>query len=241
MPYVTWTDGAIAATARDDVAGAVRAALGTAGSLYAWAAHQEPRQAFRGRGEAYGVTLGPGGAVVRHARRGGLLAPLLGDRYVGTPRFEREIAMAERLAAAGVATPVVLAGVRYGGLVHRADVATAWMPGRDLVTILFAQDPPAGEAREALWRAVAGLVRRLHDAGFVHPDLQLRNVLYDAGGGRAWLLDVDTCREAGADAGPRRRNLRRFYRSWGKLNLELGGRLTSGDKRAFEVAYRAAP
>ncbi len=246
MPYESWTSGGVAATARSDVAAAVRAALTRAGTLYAWAARQPGRDTFHGRGAAYGVTLGLARAVVRHARHGGWLAPLLGDRYWGVPRFEREIALSERLRALGVATPAVLAGVRYdAGALHRADVATERVPGVDLVALLFGEGPPAGAAREALWTAVGRLVGRLHASGFVHSDLQLRNVVYDPSvpGVAASLLDVDTCREVGTGSdggGERRRNLGRFYRSWGKWNDLRGGRLTSRDKVMFEDAYRDA-
>jgi tRNA A-37 threonylcarbamoyl transferase component Bud32 len=180
---------------------------------------------------------------VRHARRGGyVIAPLLGDRFLGTPRFFRELRWSQRLSDAGILTPRVLAGVwQRTGPVHRADVATERIDGSDLATLLFAATPPQGEHRRAILVAVARLVRQLHDAGIVHPDLQLRNVLVATGadGPAAALLDVDTCRAAGGAAAAQR-NLRRFYRSWSKWNRERGERLTAGDRRAFEAAYAAA-
>lgn len=239
--YDAWSLGAGGAVARRDVAGAVRSALATHASLYAWAAAQPGRIAFTGRGETYGVVLGGVGAVVRHARRGGVMGPLLGDRYVGTPRFFREIAWSRRLAGAGIPTPAFLAGVWHRSRgVHRADVATARVAGSDLAAILFGDAPPAGAARGAILRAVGRLVRRLHAAGVVHPDLQLRNVLVAGERPEAWLLDVDSCREAAGD-GARQRNLRRFYRSWEKWNRLRGPRLTAGDREAFEAGYREAP
>lgn len=242
--YESWSFPGGTAVARRDVAEAVRQALAAHGTLYAWAAQQPGHGVFTGRGAAYGVALGPVRAVVRHARRGGLVAPLLHDRFLGEPRFVREIAWSHRLAADGVPTPVLLAGVRYGGLVHRADVATELVEGRDLASLLFGDAAPSGESRAAVMRAVGRLVRRLHVAGYVHPDLQLRNVLIvpaSAGTGRtegpaAWLLDVDTCREA-PDARERRANLLRFYRSWEKWNRHHGPRLTETDRAAFEAGY----
>jgi len=239
--YDAWSLGTGGAVARRDVAGAVRSALATHLSLYAWAAAQPDRTAFTGRGEAYAVTLGGLGAVVRHARRGGLLGPLLGDRYLGAPRFHRELAWSRRLADAGIPTPAFLAGVwRRSGAVHRADVATARIAGSDLATVVFGDDPPTGDARTGILRAVGRLVRRLHAAGFVHPDLQLRNVLVTGAPPEVWLLDVDSCRAA-AGAGDRRRNLRRFYRSWEKWNRLRGPRLTGEDRAAFESGYGEAP
>jgi hypothetical protein len=235
--YDAWSLGAGGAVVRRDVAEAVRAALASHPTLYAWAAAQPGRTAFSGRGEAYGVALGGVGAVVRHARRGGALGPLLGDRYLGPPRFFRELAWSRRLADAGIPTPALLAGVwRRSALVHRADVATTRLAGSDLAALIFGDDPPAGVARAAKLSAVGRLVRRLHAAGFVHPDLQLRNVLVAGAPPEAWLLDVDSCREA-AGSGDRRRNLRRFYRSWEKWNRLGGPRLTAADREAFEAGY----
>jgi len=230
--------------ARADVAAAVRAALEESATLFGWAAARPGREVFHGRGEAYGVSLGAVRAVVRHARRGGLLGPLLADRFVGRPRFLREIELAESLRAAGIPTPPVLAGVAYAAtLWHRADVATERVAGRDLAAILFGDGPPTGPARTEMLREVGRLVRRLHEAGFVHPDLQLRNVLIESGpaGPKAWLLDVDTCRLlAPGDAEGRQANLARFERSWEKWNRLKGPRLTSADRDAFEAGYRGA-
>ena len=238
--YEAWSLGTGGSVARSDVAAAVRAALESHGTLYAWAGAQSDRVTFAGRGEAYGVRLGGVPAVVRHARRGGyVIAPLLGDRFLGTPRFFRELRWSQRLSDAGILTPRVLAGAwQRTGPVHRADVATGRVDGSDLATLFFAATPPQGERRRAILVAVARLVRRMHDAGIVHPDLQLRNVLV-TGASAAYLLDVDTCRLTSGE-GAARRNLRRFRRSWSKWNRERGERLTAGDWCAFEAAYAAA-
>ena len=239
--FETWTFEGATAAARRDVPEAVREALAGGGTLYRWAARQAGRATFVGRGEAYGVTLGPAPAVVRHARHGGTLAPLLGDLYVGRPRFYHEADLARRLAEGGVRPPAVLAGVRYrAGPAHRADVATEQVAGADLVEVFFGDRPPQGPRRAAALEALGRLVRRLHDFGYVHPDLQLRNLLLtgEPGPPRAWLLDVDTCRPMRRDGDVERaRNLARFYRSWAKWNALRGGRLTDQDRALFSVAY----
>lgn len=185
-------------------------------------------------------------AVVRHARHGGFLAPLLGDVFVGRPRFHHEAELSRRLAEGGVRTPEVLAGVRYrAGPGHRADIATEQVAGADLVEVFFGERPPAGPLRGAALEAVGKLVRRLHDFGYVHPDLQLRNILLTGAadpGPEAWLLDVDTCRPMrGNQDSERARNLARFYRSWAKWNALRGERLTDVDRALFSVAYLGAP
>jgi 3-deoxy-D-manno-octulosonic acid kinase len=245
--YETWMFSGGAALARRDAADAVRAAVAS-GTLYEWAKNRSPRDTFTGRGEAYGVMLGPVPVVVRHARRGGMLARVLHDRYLGAPRFLREIAMSRHLASAGIATPEVVAAVEYpAGIGHRADVATQRVDGRDLATIFFGDDPPSPEARPIILREVGKAVRRLHDGGFVHPDLQLRNVLiapYPVTVSAAlpnltvYFLDVDTCRAVGrGDLASHRANVARFARSWAKLNRSLGTHLIAADRTAFAAGY----
>jgi 3-deoxy-D-manno-octulosonic acid kinase len=239
--YESWQLGAVRVLARRDVASAVRAALQQRGSLYAWAEAQPGRETFAGRGAAYGVALGGVAAVVRHARRGGLLGPLLGDRYVGSPRHRRELTWSRRLADAGIPTPPFLAGIDYAaGLAHRADVATERVAGLDLARLLFGDVPVGPDVRDATWRAVGHMVRRLHDAGWVHPDLQLRNVLVGGTPPRAWLLDVEAVRDGRSEAA-RRRNLERFYRSWSKWNRLNGPRIDAGDFASFQAGYAAPP
>jgi 3-deoxy-D-manno-octulosonic acid kinase len=245
--YDSWSFAGGAVLAHRSVSAPVTAALSAHPTLYAWAAEQPGRDVFHGRGEAYGVQLGSSRVVVRHARRGGALKGLLGDRYVGAPRFVREIDIAIRLTSSGVATPRVLVGVMYPRLfVHRADVVTERVDGTDLFTLFFGTNPPQGEARKEIFRAVGTLVRKLHTAGFVHPDLQLRNVLVSTAASRlppaAWLLDVDTCRSISPrDDNSRRANLARFERSWDKWNTLQGKHLTDDDLAAFMDCYHERP
>ncbi len=223
----------------------MREALAASGSLYRWAAAQPGRRVFSGRGAAFGVKLGGAAVVVRHARHGGLLAGLLGDVFLGQPRFYREAALSRTLAQHRVRTPALLAGVCYrAGPLHRADVVTAAVEGTDLAELFFGDRPPTGPSRATVLAAVGALVRRLHDSGFVHPDLQLRNLLVRDPAGpapEAWLLDVDTCRQARGDGvADRARNLQRFYRSWSKWNRRRGERLSAEDRSVFEASYAAS-
>jgi hypothetical protein len=246
--YDTWMFGGGMAVCRREAAGDLRALLHET-TLYDWAARQPGRESFTGRGAAYGVSLGSRRLVVRHARHGGALAPLLRDRYLGPPRFLREIAMSQHLQGCGIATPTVVAGVLYrSGVGHRADIATERVDGRDLAEIFFGAAPPTGELRNEILSATGKAIRRLHDCGLIHPDLQLRNVLIEdpspslsaPPSPSAWLLDIDTCRAVrkGDDASLRW-NLRRFARSWEKFNRLRGPRLTEGDRAAFAAGYSA--
>jgi hypothetical protein len=214
---------------RDWAAQAVREALG-AGSLYDWAASQPSPDLMRGRGVSYGVTLGAGPAgegatrvVVRRNRHGGLLRFLTGELFLPPTRAPFELATAARLAAAGIATPEVIACAVYpaAGILARSDVMTRRLPpGGDLPELWRAAD---AASREGMLAAVAGLLADLARAGAWHADLNLKNIYIAAtpASVQAYLLDVDRVTfPAGADVSGRNfarlaRSARKWRERWG--------------------------
>ncbi len=223
--YVRSAQGAVELVAREGALDALRAALTSHGTLYRWAESQPDREPLRGRGIAWATTLPSGDStpvpvVVRHTRHGGALAGLTGDVFLRPTRAPHELAMATRLAAAGVATPEII-----GYAVHpvittfaRSDVMTRRLPlGKDFPAAWSASSAP--EARQAIIAAVATLLRALSTAGAHHADINIKNV-YIAGDGEArtaYALDVDRVSfGAGADAAAR--NFARFARSVRKWN-----------------------
>ena len=233
------------AVAEEAAAGAVRLVL-EGGTLEAYAARHPARRELRGRGVVYAVPLPERGprVVVRHARHGGLLAPVTGDRFLAPTRAPHELRTALRLADAGVPTPRVVAYATYpaGPLLRRADVATAEIEqGLDLPAAL-ARWP---EAREALLDAVAHLVAALTRAGARHPDLNVKNVLLTPGlsagaAPQALVLDVDrvvfgTAGNAAVTAA----NVRRLVRSARKWGARHGTLLTEAELGALARAAGA--
>lgn len=198
------TTGGAEVVARASEARAVREALAGSGTLHEWAARQPDARALAGRGTAYAVALPTTGSapgtrvVVRHARHGGLLAPITGDKFLAPTRAPRELDAALRLTAAGVRTPEFVAYVLYpaGALLRRADVATREVHGRDLAAVLEGDATDA--ERDGALAATAVLLGALSRAGVRHPDLNIKNVLLspDATGAdaEAWVLDVDVVR-----------------------------------------------
>ena len=212
-------------------------------SLYAYAATHPTRRELRGRGAAYAVPLPDDvtRVVSRHSRHGGLLAPLTGDRFLPPTRAPHELRMALRLAAAGVATPQMIAYAVYpaGPLFRRSDVATREVAGGTDLGTLLAVPRTTGELR-AILDVTAALLRALEQAGARHPDLNIANVLIEEladGTYRALVIDVDRVvfgrpgdRTIGAA------NLRRLLRSAHKRRAE--GALTIGDSDLSVLAQR---
>jgi hypothetical protein len=204
---------------RDTHLHAIHAAMAD-GSLYEYAAHHADARPLAGRGVAYAVTLPDAETrvIVRHARHGGLLGGLRGDLFFGDTRAPRELDVSLRLARLGVPTPEVIAYATYPALplMRRADVATREVPAsRDLDRALC--DATSDDEKAELIVATADLLRRLHDAGARHPDLNIKNVLItepEDHAFEAWVIDVDRVWFAEPESAEvRDANFRRLVRS----------------------------
>lgn len=210
MQVDTDADGALVYDASRCDPAQARAWLGDAGGAATVAG---------GRGGVRFVGVPDGRAVVRHYRRGGLVARLLGDRFLYTgarrTRPMREFAVLAHAHAAGLPVPRPVAA-RYvrRGLYYRADLATAAIePARTLATLVA-----HGELDGFDWPALGRTIRAFHDAGVWHADLNAHNVLRDAAGA-LWLLDFDRGWVASPRERWRRANLARLERSLLKVGL----------------------
>ncbi|HUQ80700.1 MAG TPA: lipopolysaccharide kinase InaA family protein [Gemmatimonadaceae bacterium] len=224
-------------------ADAVRRAFGSR-SLYDYAASHPARRELSGRGAAYAVPLPDGltRVVVRHSRHGGLFAPVTGDRFLAPTRAPHELDTALRLAAAGVATPEVIAYATYpaGGPFRRSDVATREVVGGHDLSRVLATGKRAPDVTTVL-KGTGALLEALERTGARHPDLNIANVLIvtdDTQGHRAVVLDVDRIvfgapndRSIGAA------NLERLLRSAHKLRAQ--GRIAVSDAELSALASAA--
>lgn len=158
-----------------------------------WQGRQAVLGQSRGRGITWFVQSPQGPMVLRHYWRGGLMGRLFGDRFcyrgAGSVRSLAEFHLLARLHAEGLPVPKPLAArLVRSGLFYRADLLIALIPGaRDLVALLGER---ALTDRE--WHSVGALVRRLHEAGAYHSDLNSHNLLLDAEG-KVWVIDFDKC------------------------------------------------
>ncbi|HXY29657.1 MAG TPA: lipopolysaccharide kinase InaA family protein [Gemmatimonadaceae bacterium] len=221
--YRRLADGRVRAVGLASLAAPLESAL-AAGPFYDYAASHPEARELRGRGVAYAVPLPDGETpvVVRRSRRGGLIAAITADRFVGATRAPRELDIATRLASLGVPTPEVVAYATYraGPGLRRADVVTREVPrARDLAVALRAAG--SAEKRRELLVATAILLDALGTAGARHPDLNLRNVLIsrdESGRAVAFALDVDRIRfHRPGDPAVTTANIRRLVRSARKL------------------------
>jgi len=150
--------------------------------------------------------------ALRHYHRGGLPGRLLDDRFAWTgaalTRSFREWRLLRRLHNDGLPVPrPVAAAYRRQGATYTADLITARIPGAQPLVAHLARGPVPADA----WRRLGRCIRRFHDAGVFHADLNVHNLLLDESS-RPWLLDFDRGRMR-QPGGWRRANLDRFARS----------------------------
>lgn len=205
-----------------------------------WQSRRAVSRAPAGRGLTLFVDYGDRHWVLRHYRRGGWVATLLGDRYLWTgerrARPVREWRLMSELRAEGLPVPAPVAAryVRYG-VFYRGDLITE----RIVDALPLSGWLERGAVALTHWRAVGACIRRFHASGVCHADLNAHNILVDSAGSVS-LIDFDrgTRREPGAW---QRANLERLRRSLDKINAGLPrGRFGDPEWHALCQGYASA-
>jgi 3-deoxy-D-manno-octulosonic acid kinase len=189
-----------------------------------------------GRGEVLIVAHGAETWVLRHYRRGGLVARFIDDHYLwlGAERTRafREWRLLRRLCAAGLPVPSpVAAHVYRTGFIYTADIITTYLPDTRKLSWFIAQS----RVPAACWRRIGGMIRAVHDRGVDHPDLTAHNVLLDDTG-NTFLVDFDNALEKPPGAW-QRAGVERFKRSLRKVALETGTEFDSAAWADVEAGY----
>lgn len=159
--------------------------------------------------------------VLRHYRRGGMVAKLLSDQffYEGLRRTRpfMELNLLHYMQQAGLNVPTPIAAqVCRRGLIYRADLLTVRIPNaRDMHHILTHRS-----LSPAVWEAVGAAVRKMHDAQVYHHDLNIRNIMLD-NHDVVWIIDYDRCYQRQGDSW-KQQNLARLQRSLLKEQAKAG-------------------
>lgn len=163
--------------------------------------------------------------ILKQLRRGGVLAPLWRERFAGTARPVRNVALPLEAARREIPTPAPRALLLVGGPpgLCRAWLALHAIEGADLSERFLSGPDPS----PTVLAATVSLIRRMHDRGLEHRDLNLGNLLVaeSARGVRAYLLDLDRAvfHSGPLDFNRRQRALRRLERSYVKSVERAGG------------------
>jgi 3-deoxy-D-manno-octulosonic acid kinase len=192
-------------------------------------------EAGDGRGNVWFVQSPDGVWALRHYRRGGIVSRLIDDQYVwlgeARTRSFREWRLLAELSGQGLPVPPpVAARYQRWGPFYRADLITGFVDAPSLQTLMLEQRLSAGG-----WQRVGRVLRRFHDAGVYHADLNIRNILVRADG-EVFVLDFDRgeLRPPGPWAA---QNLSRLERSIHKICRYTGAVFDSAGWQALMDGY----
>lgn len=195
-----------------------------------------------GRGTTSRIETAEGPPLrVKTYRRGGLAGRFRDDAYRGVDRPLAEVRVCLAAREAGVAVPPIecLWFEHAGPNRFRLASATREVPGALDAFRTLGLTAPGSPERMRFIAETARAVRRLHDAGIDHPDLNLGNILCSRETGRVHLIDFDRARETGRPLpdSARHRALARIHRSLVKLSFPGPVPLADGEKARFLAVY----
>lgn len=165
-----------------------------------WQQQHKIKGAATGRSTAWFIEFGEPGMLLRHYYRGGLVGKVNKDRFAREPiaksRAMAEFELLQRLREAGLPVPKPLAA-RYERAPlwgYRADILVEIIPQAQDVFKVLGERPLNHDE----WHSIGAVIRRFHEAGVYHSDLNCHNIMLDADD-KVWLVDFDKCgfREAG--------------------------------------------
>ena len=173
-----------------------------------------------GRGETVFFQHAGEELVLRHYRRGGLPARISRDRFTWTgltrTRAWCEYRLLKKLEALDLPAPRAFAAhVVRQKLHYRADIITHCIPH----AIPLAERLVSTQETTGMMQRVGSTIRRFHDAGIDHVDLNINNIVLDDRD-VVYLLDFDRCGLRTPAARWQRANLARLLRSLRKLPLQ---------------------
>ncbi|RDH81497.1 MAG: 3-deoxy-D-manno-octulosonic acid kinase [endosymbiont of Galathealinum brachiosum] len=148
-----------------------------------------------GRGQAWFVELGEISAVYRKYMRGGLVARLNRQTYISlsheNTRSIKEWRLLQWMFKQGLPVPRPVAAsicrypFSYSPLYH-AQILIERLPDVETLDYILSQQ----EIEDNVWQAVGQCIRRFHNAGVYHADLNANNILLNAQS-TVYLIDFD--------------------------------------------------
>ena len=193
-----------------------------------------------GRGSVIFVRESDETWVLRHYHRGGFVGRFVSDHYFWrgleqTRAFREWRLLAELTERNLPVPPPIAARVRRHGVRYTADIITGYLDN----TRSFESMLDEGDACHESWNLIGRTLRRFHDHGVDHCDLNVRNILMDSQR-QVFLVDFDKS-ELRDEGSWKDSNLRRLKRSLRKVALETGTDFDAVGWQALEQGYRSAP
>lgn len=176
--------------------------------------------------------------VLKHYYRGGLVASINKDRYLGLDvektRAFREFRLLEKMKTLGLPVPDVVAAHAEKGLFYfRADLIT-----REIENVNTLADYLSDKSADALlWNKVGACIKEFHAHNVDHADLNARNILL-TNKDEVYLIDFDNSNIRNGSDAWKQDNLLRLKRSLLKFkNNTADFRFDENDWIAFLKGY----
>jgi len=180
--------------------------------------------------------------VLRQYLHGGLLRAITGGLYCFGARSFRELALTEEIRSCGIPTIPAIGAIHHRIFYpfYRAYFLSLEVPQAiDLIQYFNGLGVPPSRgnlsSKRKTIRSAGLLIRKFHQAGFFHSDLQLKNILVARD--ELLLIDFDrSYRKSNLSIRERRKDLLRLNRSvekWKRVGLPI----TRTDRWRFFLAY----
>ena len=129
--------------------------------------------------------------VLKHYYRGGLIASIVKDKYLGfdieKTRAFKEFRLLEKMQKLGLPVPAVIAArVEKGPFYFRADLITKEIEGARTLSDTLTNRP----LDAVLWKKIGHCIKAFHLHNIYHADLNARNILLSEPGD-VYLIDFD--------------------------------------------------
>lgn len=187
-----------------------------------------------GRGSVYFFRYSGMELVLRHYRRGGVVSQIFKDWYLGlrveNTRAWREYHMLKKMRELDLPVPrPIAARVQMKKFIYKADLITERiMNARTFVDALNIEGDNL-----LVWKKVGRCIRKFHNMGVYHHDLNARNILVD-NDMSVHIIDFDRCKfRSGGNW--RSRNMLRLKRSLVKIGSHVNNSFYNDKKWAILI------
>ncbi len=176
-----------------------------------------------GRAPVVYFSQGEKSFVLKHYYRGGAVASILKDRYLGfsiiKSRSFREFRLLKKMNGLGLPVPIAVAAhVNKGVLSYRADLITEELKQAETLSDVLSNSVLGDEN----WQKIGRCIKRFHQHDIYHADLNARNILLTKSL-EIYLIDFDNSYiRTGSDSW-KMTNLSRLKRSLLKFKNNTDG------------------
>lgn len=185
--------------------------------------------------------------VLKHYYRGGAVASISKDKYLGRnvvkSRAFREWRLLKKMLELGLPVPVpVAAHMQKGWLSYRADLITEKIENSVTLADVITEKMLAAEQ----WRRIGACIKSFHQNDIYHADLNARNILLvpsasplEAPSDDVYLIDFDNSGFRATSASWKMANLARLKRSLLKFKKNSAAHFAEDDWSQFLEGYKS--